>query len=253
MTSAGQRILLHIFSSTYSAGMESVPFSRDDIRKAAGEIGVSVPKNLGAPIYDYRSHATIPEIESTAPDGKKWVIRSKASDRYAFELASWSYTDFDQTLLTTEIPDATPEIILAASRNDEQALLAKIRYNRLADIFLGLTTYSLQSHLRTNLPNGAQAEVDEVYVAIGSDGKQYIIPVEAKGERERIGIVQVEQSLAVCEMKWPGYTPIAIGVQPLSDDCIAMFKFGFSEGGSSGEVKKIGERHYRLASHAAAN
>ena len=46
-----------------------------------------------------------------------------------------------------EIPDATPEIILSYALSDEQALLAKVRYNRLLDIFLGITTYSLQNHL----------------------------------------------------------------------------------------------------------
>src|SRR5271157_4057421 len=32
---------------------------------------------------------------------------------------------------------------------DEQALLAKVRYTRLIDTFLGITAYSLQNHLRT--------------------------------------------------------------------------------------------------------
>jgi len=35
---------------------------------------------------------------------------------------------------------------------DEQALLAKLRYNRLLDIFTGVVCYSLQNHLRTNVP-----------------------------------------------------------------------------------------------------
>ena len=58
-----------------------------------------------------------------------------------------------------KIPDATPEIIAAyALGDDEQALLAKVRYNRLIDIFLGLTTYSLQNHLRTYVAGMGQIE-----------------------------------------------------------------------------------------------
>jgi len=47
-----------------------------------------------------------------------------------------------------KIPDATPEIVAAYALSDEQALLAKVRYNRLLDIFLGVAAYSLQNHLR---------------------------------------------------------------------------------------------------------
>ena len=57
--------------------------------------------------------------------------------------------------------------------NDEQALLAKIRYNRLIDIFTGITCYSLQNHLRTTVPNIGQVEIDEIY--IGIDKRVHII------------------------------------------------------------------------------
>src|SRR5437868_1630175 len=42
--------------------------------------------------------------------------------------------------------------------NDEQALLARVRYNRLVDIFTGVTCYSLQNHLRTAVPEMGQVE-----------------------------------------------------------------------------------------------
>lgn len=48
--------------------------------------------------------------------------------------------------------------------SDEQALLARVRYNRLLDIFLGLATYSLQNHLRTSVTDIGQIEVDEICV-----------------------------------------------------------------------------------------
>jgi hypothetical protein len=46
-----------------------------------------------------------------------------------------------------KVPDATPGVIAKYALSDEQALLAKLRYNRLVDLFTAITCYSLQSHL----------------------------------------------------------------------------------------------------------
>ncbi|HAI86179.1 MAG TPA: endonuclease, partial [Firmicutes bacterium] len=69
-----------------------------------------------------------------------------------------------------KVPDATPGIVELYSLQDEQALLAKVRYNRLIDIFTGLTCYSLQNHLRTHVPELGQVETDELYVGIERGG-----------------------------------------------------------------------------------
>ena len=53
--------------------------------------------------------------------------------------------------------------------SEEQALLAKVRVNRLIDILTGLTAYSLQNHLRSTV-GGNQLEVDELYVAVAKTG-----------------------------------------------------------------------------------
>ena len=66
--------------------------------------------------------------------------------------------------MNINIPDGTPEIIRGYALDDEQALLAIVRYNRLIDIFLSLTTYSLQNHLRTTVLNIGQIEIDELYI-----------------------------------------------------------------------------------------
>ena len=64
--------------------------------------------------------------------------------------------------------------------DDEQALLAIVRYNRLIDTFLGLTTYSLQNHLRTTVKGIGQIEIDDLYIGINHVGEGFIIPIEAK-------------------------------------------------------------------------
>ena len=78
------------------------------------------------------------------------------------------------------MPDATPEIISVYSLSDEQALLAKVPSNRIIDIFLGIATYSLQSHLRTTVKGIGQIEIDEIYVCVDRAGRQFIVPVQAK-------------------------------------------------------------------------
>ena len=119
--------------------------------------------------------------------------------------------------LKIKIPDATPEIVTAYALSDEQALLAKVRYNRLIDIFLRVTAYSIQNHLRTSVPEIGQIEIDEVYVAVNNSGNQFVIPVQAKGGSDQIGIVQVMQDLALCRKAFPLLTPRPVAVQFVRD------------------------------------
>lgn len=87
------------------------------------------------------------------------------------------------------------------SVSDEQALLAKLRYNRLVDIFTGVACYSLQSHLRTHVSGIGQVETDEIYIGVDRRGVHYVFPIQAKGGKDRIGVVQIEQDFAMCAAK----------------------------------------------------
>ena len=100
-----------------------------------------------------------------------------------------------EDLITISIPDATPELIRVYALDDEQALLAIVRYNRLIDTFLGLTTYSLQNHLRTTVKRIGPIEIDELYIGLDKHGCHYVIPVQAKGGKDQIGIVQTTQDI----------------------------------------------------------
>lgn len=142
----------------------------------------------------------------------------------------------------TKVPDATPGIVAKYSFNDEQALLTKVRYNRLIDIFTGVTCYSLQNHLRTTLPDIGQVETDEIYVGIDKKGVHYVFPVQAKGGTDKLSIVQIEQDIALCKTKFPSLICRAIGAQFLNDDLIALFEF---EEGDNG-ISLSSERHYKL-------
>ena len=147
-------------------------------------------------------------------------------------------------MIAIKIPDATPEIIAAYALSDEQALLAKVRYNRLLDIFLGLTTYSLQNHLRTTVKSmgDSQIEIDEVYVGVNRHGEQFALPVQAKGGNDRLSVVQTAQDIACCKEKFPGLTCRPISAQFMADDVIAMFELALD----GEDVKLVEEKHYKL-------
>jgi hypothetical protein len=112
--------------------------------------------------------------------------------------------DFDTIPITPnpmlsrmQVLDATPRIIRRYLLNDEHALLAILRHNRLVDTFLGLTCYSLQSHLLMTVSRVGQTETGEIYLGIDHQLRQFIIPLRAKGRKERIRTTQIEQDMAV--------------------------------------------------------
>jgi hypothetical protein len=120
--------------------------------------------------------------------------------------------------------------------------LAIVRYNRLIDTFLGLTTFSLQNHLRTTVKNIGQIEIDELYIGLDKYGCHYVIPVQAKGGKDQVGIVQTTQDIRFVEQKFPGLRCRAIAAQFMKDSVIALFELALQEN----EVRIVQERHYQL-------
>jgi hypothetical protein len=237
------QIIEKIFLKKFRKNSREVLFDREELINTAGELGLKLPKNIGDVIYSFRYRVDLPEsIKSTAPTGLEWVIRPAGQSKYKFVVAKFSIIAPSKMLAETKIPNATPGVIEKYALSDEQALLAKLRYNRLIDIFTGLTCYSLQSHLRTHVPNLGQSETDEIYIGIDKKGAHYIIPIQAKGGSERLGIVQIEQDFAVCKMKFPNLICKPVAAQFISKDLIALFEFELSGDG----VSITQERHYRL-------
>jgi hypothetical protein len=239
------RILEHIFHRHFRVGATVVRFPREDIVAAAQALDVDLPKNLGDVIYSFRYRVQIPAtIREKAPPGKEWVIRPAGRAQYAFAAIGSTAANIipTQRLADTKMPDATPGVIIMYALNDEQALLAILRYNRLVDVFTGVTCYSLQSHLRTTVPSMGQVETDEVYIGIDRRGAHYVFPVQAKGGKDSINVVQIEQDIGLCESKFPNAICRPIAAQFMEDDLIALFEFEVA----SGEVKVAAERHYRL-------
>jgi len=77
-------------------------------------------------------------ILDTQPEGMEWIISGEGRALYSFRLVPFNRIRPNENLIAIKIPDATPEIIRTYAISDEQALLAKVRYHRLSDIFLEL-------------------------------------------------------------------------------------------------------------------
>lgn len=232
-----------IFLKYYQEGAKEVAFRREDIVEMAAHFNIALPKNLGDVIYSFRYRAALPNtVIEKAPIGYEWIIRAAGRAQYKFVLTKEANFSPNPNLAKTKIPDATPGIVSRYSFDDEQALLAKIRYNRLLDIFTGITCYSLQNHLRTTLTNIGQVETDEIYVGLDKQGVHYIFPMQAKGGSDKIGAVQIEQDFAICAEKFPNAVGRPIAAQFMGDETIVLFEFVLTEEG----VRISDERHYHL-------
>ena len=99
-------------------------------------------------------------------------------------------------------------------------MLAKARYSRLIDIFLGTVTYSHGSH--------------------------HVIPLQAKDSNDIFGIIRTIQDIAFCQSEDHYRYSICrlVSAQFLDADTIALFETVFD--GRDVSIKQ--ERHYRLTS-----
>lgn len=238
-----EQIIEHIFFSHYEDGTTEIPFTREEISQAGEELKLKLPKNLGDVVYSFRYRNDLPAaINARAPEGLTWIIRPDGRSRYRFVAIIDPQIIPNLLLAETKIPDATPGIVSMYALSDEQALLAKLRYNRLIDIFTGVTCYSLQNHLRTTVPQMGQVETDELYIGVDHQGVHYVFPVQAKGGRDKQSIVQIEQDFALCASKFPLLICRPIAAQFMEGSIIALFTFVKADG----RISILLEKHYRL-------
>lgn len=241
---AYSQIIESIFKEKYRKRAKQFEFDRSDIALHAQRLGIPVPKNIGDVLYSFRYRRDLPEsIAKEAAEGQTWIIRGAGIAKYKFASVPLAPIVPNEQLSLTKVPDATPQIILRYALNDEQALLAIIRHSRLIDIFTRTACYSLQNHLRTTVEGMGQIETDEVYVGVDQRGAQYVFPVQAKGGKDKLGIVQVEQDIAMCREKFPKLICKPIAAQFMAEKVIALFSFEQT----TGDLPKVqAEKHYKL-------
>jgi hypothetical protein len=246
------QIIERVFLDNYVSGAREVEFSRTEIESVAGTLGIKLPSNLGDVLYSFRYRYGLPQpIVELQPEGLEWAIFPAKRRPAAYKFVAVPFSTISPTLgvSVTKIPDATPGLIDLYSKSDEQALLAKLRYNRLLDIYSGVTTYSLQSHMRTTIPE-SQIETDEIYVGVDRHGAHYVFPVQAKGGKDFLSIVQIWQDFKMCEAKFDGLIPRPIAAQFMADDVIGMFSFDW-DGDYGITISPGSERHYKLVAAAS--
>jgi hypothetical protein len=244
-----EQIITRIFLDHYTDGMTEFTFERSEINVIARELNIEAPSNVGDIVYAYRYRKSFPEvITSKAPAGKVWVIKGVGDARYQFAAVIEQDFSPNPNLEPVKIPDATPGIVAMYALGDEQALLAKLRYNRLIDIFTGVTCYSLQNHLRTKVKGKGQIEVDELYIGIDQNGLHYAIPVQAKGGTDRLSIVQIEQDVALCAEKYSGLVCKPIAAQFMTNDVIVLFEMVINDD----VVQILKEQQYQLVTSTSS-
>lgn len=133
-----------------------------------------------------------------------------------------------------------------APGTDEQALLTKVRYNRLVDLFTGLTCYSIQNHLRTSVAGIGQIEIDEIYLGISKKGAHYVIPCQAKSPGDKFGIVQVMQDIEFCRIRYPNAICKPIALQFLGPSDLAILELAVELDEDVSRLSVAEERHYQL-------
>lgn len=231
--------------------MQEVSFTRDDLVSTAEALGRPRPKNLGDIIYSLRYRTSLPEsILREAPPDREWAIFPGGNAVYTLRTVPVNLIEPRQGLRTIRLPDATPGVISRYSLSDEQALLARVRYNRLLDVFTGLACYPLQSHLRTTIiidaidgePSSSQVETDDLYVGLDKHGAHHILPVQAKGGSDALSVIQIWQDFRVAGQKFPDLIARPVAAQFMDDNVIALFEFEEADD----EITIVRERHYNL-------
>jgi hypothetical protein len=87
-----------------------------------------------------------------------------------------------------------------------------------------------------------QIETDEIYVGVDKRGVHYVFPVQAKGSKDKISLVQIEQDIAMCTTKFSNLICRPIAAQFMKEDLIALFELEQTKSG----IGICSERHYLL-------
>ena len=219
------RVFIEIFQRKYTPEATELSYTLNELRQVQKDLNIKID-NLPDLAYAYRTgrQAVPEEILKTG----NWVIDGAGAGKYKFvKLIRDPHITIPDDLYIIEIPDATPDIVLKHASENEQALLSKVRYNRLLDIFLSITAYHLQGHFRSTVKGVGQFEIDELYVGIDTEGKGYVIPIEAKsvGSKERLGVIQIRQMILFAQQKYTNLILKPVGIKPFGDGSIAFVEF----------------------------
>ncbi len=234
------RVILRVFERLQAryGDADRMPFRKEEVEQVIAELGVAVRNPPDVP-YTYRTgRSKLPE--QILRQGHWAIDADKGKSGYVFvRLQRSPYIDIPSDLEAIPIHDATPQIVLKHTGTDEQALLSRIRYNRLVDIFMGLTAFHLQSHFRTTVA-GSQVEIDDLYIGVNTEGQGFLLPVEAKTFRENLGVTQIAAMVGFARQHYPELPVIPIGIKVLSDTSTMLIEFNDAQ-----DLNQVASRRYK--------
>ncbi len=220
------KVIVLLFDKKYKENIEKseIYFTKDELAQIASELGITI-RNIPDVIYTYRCRRELPNGITSLGN---WSIMPKGKGKFAFiKMDRSPFIEVQQGLAPIEILNALPEIVEKYTANDEQGILSSIRYNRLVDIFTEITCFHLQSHIRTTIEGEGQIEIDDLYVGIDQDGKEFILPIEAKSseDRDKLGWVQISNLVKFSTQFFPLLTCKPLAVKPIDKATIYMLEF----------------------------
>lgn len=239
-----EQAIEEIFARHYREDLNYFVFHKDELIEVCEQLGITI-RNIPDIIYAFRGRRSLPN--SITSKGH-WAIESAGTNAYAFRRLNnppqfaIPFTDY----APIDIYNAIPEIVENFLRQDEQSLLTRILYNRLIDIFTGLTCFHLQNHYRSHIQDLGQVELDALYIGVNNAGQLFIIPVEAKSqsEGEMIGRVQISQMAKLVRQDFPDLQARLIAVKVLNDNSIGFVEF--DDYLEPDEIGIVSVRRYRL-------
>jgi len=255
MTDAGSpnryaAIIETIFKAGFEPGSMALEFERSDIAVFAQKLGLELPKNLGDLIYTFRYRSPLPpSVLATAPSGQTWIIRSAGRSKYRFALVDDRRLAPNPHLAVTRVPDATPGMIAKYAFNDEQALLARVRYNRLIDIFpchcLLLPAKPPPNHRQGNCSGRDRRGLRW----LGSTRRALRRSGAGQGRQRRAQPSPDVHRHRAVGSQVPQLMCRPVGAQFIRDELIALFEFAREDDG----IRIISEKHYQLAAPEAVS
>ncbi len=224
---------------------EEIVFSQSDLREAAARLGSTV-RNFPDLTYNQRSRAPIPK--ELAARGFR-SIEARGRGRFALVRIEDTIEVGDSVQTRVVAGGRIPPAIRALVSKDEQGILSAANYLDLISDFLGCSSLRLQGHLRTTGRMGQQAEVDELYVTILRDDQAgAVVPIEAKGVRERISRSQVRSVVDTVLFRFPALDviPLVLKMEPDGRLLLVRFSWGLSEDGKVGDLAVADVVRYKV-------
>ena len=235
-----EALFLKKFDEAHNPDVIELDFFKDELTDIAKTMNIVI-RNFPDVTYTYRTRGEMPE--SILQKGN-WIIKQKGKSNYAFiKTRRPAFIPIQEGLAPIEISNSLPEIVEKYITGDEQGLLSAIRYNRLVDIFTEITCFHLQSHIRTTIEGEGQIEIDDLYVGIDHDGKEYILPLEAKSPdpRDKLGWIQVINLVKYSHQYFPRLKCRPICAKPIDRNTVYLIEFE-----DKTDYDEIGIREIRL-------